>query len=101
MIIAQHEPMRRCVATRVKRAKSKLIRIVRTPSGDVQCDPSGRIDGRGAYITLDDTSVQMALAKGILDKHLQSRIDDAKAKDLIRQVMCEVRRRRLIEDGGV
>ena len=93
--------MRTCVATRAKRAKSKLIRIVRTPSGDVQCAPSGRLDGRGAYITLDDTSVRMALAQGILDKHLQSPIDDEMAKDLIRQVMSEVRRRRVTEDGAV
>ena len=93
--------MRTCVVTRTKRTKRELIRIVRTPSGDVQCDPSGRLDGRGAYITLDDTSVRMALAQGILDKHLQSPIDDEMAKDLIRQVMSEVRRRRVTEDGDV
>ncbi|HCU73426.1 MAG: DNA-binding protein [Chloroflexi bacterium] len=93
--------MRTCVVTRAKRTKRELIRIVRTPSGDVQCDPSGRLDGRGAYITLDDTSVRMALAQGILDKHLQSPIDDEMAKDLIRQVMSEVRRRRVTEDGDV
>lgn len=93
--------MRTCVVTRVKRPKRELIRIVRTPSGDIRCDPSGRLDGRGAYITLDDTSVRTALAKGILDTHLQSRIKDSNAKDLIKQVGCEVRRRRVTEDGGV
>ena len=93
--------MRTCVVTRIKRPKRELIRIVRTPSGDILCDPSGRLDGRGAYITLDDTSVRTALAKGILDRHLQSRIKDLEAKDLIKQVVGEVRRRRVAEEGAI
>ncbi len=41
---------RTCVACRQVLAKRQLVRIVRTPSGRVQVDPTGRGAGRGAYL---------------------------------------------------
>lgn len=52
----RHIPERTCVVCRGKKPKSQLTRIVRTPAGEVEVDPTGRMDGRGAYIcaNLDD-----------------------------------------------
>ena len=41
-------PMRRCVATSESLPKKELLRIVRTPQGEVTIDESGRQNGRGA-----------------------------------------------------
>ena len=49
----KHIPERSCVACRSKRPKRDLVRIVRTPEGMVKPDPSGRMNGRGAYLCQD------------------------------------------------
>jgi len=41
------------VICRSARGKAELIRVVRTPDGAVQLDPTGRVNGRGAYICRD------------------------------------------------
>ena len=46
----KHVPQRMCVACREHAAKRTLIRIVRTPEGTVEVDPTGRKNGRGAYL---------------------------------------------------
>ena len=46
-------PMRTCVVTREKYPKKELIRVVRTPEGNVEVDTNGRMNGHGAYLKLD------------------------------------------------
>ena len=43
-------PLRTCVVTREKLPKQELLRVVRTPEGNVVVDDSGKMNGRGAYI---------------------------------------------------
>lgn len=43
-------PMRRCVATHEQLPKKELLRIVRTPEGNLEVDVTGRANGRGAYL---------------------------------------------------
>lgn len=45
----KHTPIRMCVVCREKSAKRKLFRLARTDSG-VQIDPTGKMNGRGAYV---------------------------------------------------
>ena len=47
---AKHIPQRTCVACRKVKAKRELIRVVRTPSGNVEIDSRGKKAGRGAYL---------------------------------------------------
>jgi len=46
----KHVPQRTCVACRSTDAKRTLIRLVRTPEGSVDVDPTGKRAGRGAYL---------------------------------------------------
>ncbi len=46
-------PLRMCVVTRERFEKRELMRIVRTPEGDVLIDISGRVNGKGAYLKKD------------------------------------------------
>jgi predicted RNA-binding protein YlxR (DUF448 family) len=46
----RHIPERTCVACRRREAKRGLVRLVRTPEGQVEVDPTGRKPGRGAYL---------------------------------------------------
>ncbi len=46
-------PERKCTGCNEKRPKKELIRIVRTPDGEIQLDDKGKISGRGVYICPD------------------------------------------------
>ena len=43
-------PERTCVITKEQLPKQELLRIVRTPFGEVKVDETGKANGRGAYI---------------------------------------------------
>lgn len=43
-------PLRKCVASQQMMPKKELIRVVRTPEGEVLIDLTGKKSGRGAYI---------------------------------------------------
>ena len=45
----KHVPQRTCVGCHTVRAKRTLVRVVRTPEG-VWVDPTGKLNGRGAYL---------------------------------------------------
>ncbi len=64
-------PMRTCVVTREKYAKNELIRVVRTPLGEVIVDPTGKANGRGAYLKKDENVFKRAKETKILDKILE------------------------------
>lgn len=46
----RHVPRRTCIACRQEEGKRALIRIVRTPDSRVVVDPTGKANGRGAYL---------------------------------------------------
>jgi len=43
-------PVRTCVGCRAAEGKRGMVRVVRTPEGRVVVDPTGRANGRGAYV---------------------------------------------------
>lgn len=50
MIKQKKIPIRTCLGCGEPKEKRALIRIVRTPEGDILVDPTGKKSGRGAYI---------------------------------------------------
>jgi predicted RNA-binding protein YlxR (DUF448 family) len=46
----RHVPQRTCIACRLEQGKRDLVRIVRTPDQRLIIDPTGRANGRGAYL---------------------------------------------------
>lgn len=66
----KHVPVRTCVVCRESGAKRGLTRIVRTPEGDVKIDPSGRMNGRGAYLCTKRSCWQRALSTNALSRAL-------------------------------
>lgn len=64
-------PMRTCVITGEKLPKKELVRIVRTPEGNVIVDESGKSNGRGAYIKLSTETIEKAEKSKILNRKLE------------------------------
>lgn len=68
--------MRTCVVTREKLPKKELIRVVRTEKGII-VDPTGKVNGRGAYLKIDKEVFEKAKKTKILNKHLETDVDDS------------------------
>jgi predicted RNA-binding protein YlxR (DUF448 family) len=50
MLRPKHKPQRTCIVCRETKDKRDLIRVVRTPEGQLIIDPTGKANGRGAYL---------------------------------------------------
>jgi predicted RNA-binding protein YlxR (DUF448 family) len=66
----RHIPQRTCVVCRGQAAKRGLVRIVRTPELRIEIDPSGRLNGRGAYLCDKPACWERAVSTDILGKAL-------------------------------
>jgi len=67
----KHVPLRTCIACRGTEAKRGLVRIVRTPEGRVELDPTGKKNGRGAYVHESRACWDEALKKDRLGRALK------------------------------
>lgn len=64
-------PMRKCVATGESLPKKELIRIVRTPEGNVEIDETGKKNGRGAYLKRSLEALETAKKRKSLNRSLE------------------------------
>ena len=78
----KHMPQRTCVACRQKDAKRQYVRLVRTPSGEVQVDPTGKVNGRGAYLCGRRACWDRALEIDALDRALKVTLAPEKKANL-------------------
>ncbi len=70
----KHVPQRTCIVCRRKTDKRQLIRIVRTTDG-VVVDPTGKQNGRGAYLCDNPTCWEQSLERNMLDKVLKTELN--------------------------
>lgn len=75
-------PMRSCVVTGEKLPKKELIRVVRTPEGNVVVDESGKANGRGAYLKKSIETFEKAKKSKILNKKLEVEVPDSIFEEL-------------------
>ncbi len=76
--------MRTCVACGRSRPKRELVRVVRTPAGDVRIDPTGKLSGRGAYVCHDAACADAGLRAQRLAHALETVIPPDIAEELRR-----------------
>lgn len=69
--------LRSCCQTREVLEKKDLIRIVRTPEGEVLVDTVGKVNGRGAYLKRDVAVVMAAKKSKALDRKLEVSVPDS------------------------
>ena len=67
-------PQRQCMGCRERRAKRELIRVVRTPEGNVSLDFGGKMNGRGAYLCPNPECLKKAIRSKALDRSLEVEI---------------------------
>lgn len=65
------KPTRKCLATNEIFNKEDLFRVVKSPSGDVSLDMTGKANGRGAYISKSIEAIEKARKSKCLDRALE------------------------------
>ncbi len=65
-------PLRMCVGCREMKDKRELIRVVRSPEGEISLDPTGKKPGRGAYVCRQGECLQRAIKQRQLERQLQA-----------------------------
>ena len=63
-------PIRQCIGCREQKPKTELIRVVRSPEGDVSLDFRGKAPGRGAYLCRDAGCLKRAAKSRALERAL-------------------------------
>ncbi len=82
-------PLRKCIASQEMKPKKELIRIVRSKDGDVSIDLTGKMAGRGAYLSRDKDIILKAQKKNALANHLKANVDDSLYQELLALVQKE------------
>lgn len=75
-------PMRRCLATGESLPKKELLRIVRTPEGEVKVDTTGKLNGKGAYLSKSMEALNVARKKNLLSNALEVNVDEEVYKEI-------------------
>ena len=84
MVKAKHIPQRTCVGCRSTSSKREFVRVVRTPEGAVEVDPTAKRPGRGAYICARPDCWKEALKKDRLAHALRTTISQSDVEALER-----------------
>lgn len=90
------KPERMCVGCKEMKQKRSLIRVVKTPDGEIKIDGMGKMSGRGAYICRDLACLQKAVKSKGLERSLKVAISD-EVKDELAAMLADLPQ----EDGGV
>ncbi|MCR4427222.1 MAG: YlxR family protein [Firmicutes bacterium] len=79
-------PQRTCVGCGKVCAKKELVRIVRTPEGEVVVDPTGKKSGRGAYVCPSPDCLARATKGNRLARALDAEVAPSVLKALESQI---------------
>jgi predicted RNA-binding protein YlxR (DUF448 family) len=86
-------PMRLCLGCREMKPKQELIRVVRSPEGEISLDRRGKASGRGAYVCASAACLKQAQKTRALERQLEQSI----SPEMFDALALEIERR---EDGA-
>ena len=73
---AKKIPQRQCVGCREMKNKRELLRVVKSPEGQISLDFSGKKPGRGAYVCRDPECLRKARKSRALERGFEVQIPD-------------------------
>ena len=69
-------PVRQCLGCNEHKPKVELLRVVRTPEGEINLDFKGKMNGRGAYICFDPACLTKARKSRRIERNLDCAIPE-------------------------
>lgn len=79
-------PMRQCVGCREHKPKKELIRVVRSPEGEISLDFRGKAPGRGAYLCPDGACLKKAIKSKALERGFETQIPQEIYEELLKKM---------------
>ena len=81
-------PVRRCVGCNAQRPKRELVRVVRSPEGEISIDLRGKAPGRGAYLCPSAACLAKARKAKRLERTFEVPIPDSIYDRLTEEIAC-------------
>jgi len=79
-------PQRKCIACQDRDAKKQLIRIVKNKEDKIFLDPTGKANGRGAYICKDTECLQKAIKSKALNRAFKTDVSQEVYENLLEEL---------------
>lgn len=79
-------PMRRCTGCNEQKPKKELVRVVKTPDGEILLDLTGKMSGRGAYICHSAECLKKARKSKRIDRTFEITIPDEVYKQMEEEI---------------
>lgn len=76
-------PQRKCVGCNEMKDKKDLLRIVRSPEGEISLDLTGKKNGRGAYVCPNPECI----TKAVKEKRLERALEKTVSQDVYQQLL--------------
>jgi len=75
--LSKKTPQRMCVGCREMKEKQQLLRVVKSPEGEVSVDTTGKKSGRGAYLCRDSNCLKRANKSGALSRTFKTSVSES------------------------
>ena len=82
-------PLRQCLGCREMTPKKELLRVVRSPEGEVTLDFRGKAPGRGAYVCRNTDCLKKAIKSRALERAFGVSIPEEVYEQLTAQMEAE------------
>lgn len=67
-------PMRKCIGCQEMKNKKEMMRVLKTPEGEIAIDLTGRKNGRGAYLCFSKECFEKSIKNKGLERSLKTPI---------------------------
>jgi len=84
--MAKKIPLRMCLGCREMKAKGELVRVVKSPEGDVSIDIIGKKPGRGAYVCHNTDCFKRVIKSNALARVFKAKISNEIIEELQNQL---------------
>ena len=82
-------PQRQCLGCNEHKPKKELLRVVRSPEGEISLDFTGKKSGRGAYICKKEACLKKAIKSKRIQANLEVTISDESIESLSKELLSE------------
>lgn len=83
---ARKVPLRKCTGCNQMKEKRELVRVVRSPEGEVSLDLKGKKPGRGAYICKNKECLAIAQKSKRIERALQCNISPELYDSMLKEI---------------
>lgn len=70
-------PQRKCIACQERGEKKSLIRVVKNKDNEIFLDPTGKANGRGAYVCATSECLNKAIKSKVFNRSFKMDVEDS------------------------